>query len=92
MQNVTGTKLTREFQIDLARGAVNEKQRTVELSFSSEAPVERWFGTEILDHSPGAVDLSRLNGSGPLLVDHDTGDQVGVVEEARIGEDRKSVV
>lgn len=84
-----GTKLTREFEIDLTRGAVNEKARTVELSFSSEAPVERWFGTEVLDHSPGAVDLSRLNGSGALLVDHDTADQVGVVEEARIGSDRK---
>lgn len=84
-----GTKLTREFEIDVTRSAVDTKRRTVELSFSSEEPVERWFGTEILDHSPGAVDLSRIDGSGALLVDHDSRDQVGVVESARIGADRK---
>src|SRR6202035_39959 len=28
-----------------------------DISISSEFPVERWFGKEILDHSPDAVDL-----------------------------------
>jgi hypothetical protein len=28
--------------------------RTLELSFSSEAPVERWFGNEVLSHEKGA--------------------------------------
>lgn len=71
------------------RAAVNVEKRTVELSFSSEEPVERWFGYEILDHSPGSADMSRLNSGGALLVDHNTRDQVGVVEEAKIGADRK---
>ena len=38
-------------------GEGNERKFT--LSFSSEEPYERWYGLEILDHSPGAVDLTR---------------------------------
>lgn len=55
-----------------------------EMSFSSETPVPRWFGDEILDHSADAVDLTRAaNGLG-YLVDHDTGDQVGIIENLRL--------
>ena len=75
--------------VEFERAAVDAEKRTVELSFSSEEPVERWFGYEILDHSPGSVDLSRLNAGGALLVEHNTRDQVGVVEEAKVGADRK---
>ncbi len=74
--------------LPLDRAAVNEKTRTVELSFSSETPIDRWFGKEILDHSPGAVRMERLNAGAPVMVDH-RGDQVGVVEGAAIGADRK---
>lgn len=63
----------------------------VELSFSSESPVNRWWGQEILDHSPDAVDLSRLNDGAAYLVNHDWDDQVGVVESARIGPDRRGL-
>jgi phage head maturation protease len=50
--------------------SVNEEDRTIELSFSSEAPYGRWFGDEILSHDPGALDLSRLNDVGVLLFAH----------------------
>lgn len=66
------------------RGSGDEEQRTVELSFSSENPVSRYFGAEILDHSKKAVDLDRLNDSAPLLLNHDPNQQVGVVESAQI--------
>lgn len=69
------------------KAAVKE-DRTVELSFSSEQPVERWFGTETLDHGQASVDLTRLNNGGALLVEHDPSKQVGVVETANIGADR----
>jgi len=80
--------LHRTFEV--ARDAVNTEKRTVELSFSSEEPVERWFGTEILDHSPSSVNLLRLNSGGALLMEHRTGDQIGVVEHARVDSDRKA--
>ena len=77
----TGT-LNRHFSFE--RANVDEDSRTLTLSFSSEAPVERWFGTEVLSHSPGSVDLTRLNSKAGLLANHDLNDQIGVVESATI--------
>ena len=50
--------------------AVSEEGREVELSFSSENPVDRWFGPEILCHDEGCVDLSRLENVGSVLFHH----------------------
>ena len=69
--------------------AVNEEQRTIELAFSSEAEVPRWFGLEVLSHEPGAVVLSRLQDGAPLLLEHDTDHQIGVVESVSIDADRR---
>jgi HK97 family phage major capsid protein len=80
---------TRFLTFELDRASVDKAARTVALSFSSETPVERWFGSEILDHTPSAVRLSRLNNGGALLMDHDRSDQIGVVESATIGKDKK---
>ena len=78
--------LQRSFAVD--RAAINAEARTVELSFSSEEPYERWFGTEILDHAPSSVRLGRLKNGGAVLVNHDLGDQVAVVEKVSVGSDR----
>ncbi len=61
-------------------GEGNERKFT--LSFSSEEPYERWFGLEILDHSPGAVDLQRINQIGCLLFNHNRDAVVGKVNRA----------
>lgn len=82
-----GEKFERSF--DVKRETVNVEARTVELSFSSEMPVRRWFGDEILGHNPGECDLTRLNSGAAFLCDHNTRDQVGVVESATIGQDKK---
>ena len=72
-------------QAELFRsGAINEADRTVDVSFSSELPVLRMFGAEILDHSSvECADLARLRAGGAVLVDHE-GDQVGCVMDAAI--------
>ena len=67
---------------------IDEEKRTVKLSFSSEEPVQRWDGEEILDHSPSSVRLERLKKGGPVLVDHDPTDHIGVVENVSIDADR----
>lgn len=57
------------------------------LSFpaSSEAPVNRYFGTEVLSHDASAIVMDRLSaGAAPLLFNHDWSDPVGMVEGARI--------
>lgn len=60
-----------------------------EIAISSEAPYERWFGVEVLRHSKESVDLSRLgDGRHPLLLNHDTGNQIGVVKSVRIDADK----
>jgi len=81
-----GLTLERAFLFE--REKIDEETRTVELAFSSEAPYERWWGIEILDHSKSAVDLTRLKSGGPLLCDHDSRDQIGVIESVRIDDDR----
>jgi HK97 family phage major capsid protein len=71
------------------QATVDKEARTVELSFSSEEPYQRYFGQEILGHKPEECRLGRLNSGGALLCDHNVKDQVGVVESAFIGQDRK---
>jgi HK97 family phage major capsid protein len=74
----------------LQRERVDRETRTVELALSSEEPYDRWWGREVLSHDRAAVRLGRLNsGAHPLLVDHNTRDQVGVIEKAWLGDDRK---
>lgn len=63
---------------------VDETARTVEVSFSSEEPVDRYWGLEILDHASKSCDLARLKSAGPVLMDHNRRDQVGVVEKVWI--------
>lgn len=68
---------------------VDAEARTIEFSFSSEYPVDRWFGKEILSHDTGAADLSRLNDGGVLLWNHDTDKVIGVIESAEVRDDKK---
>lgn len=75
--------------LQIRKDKIDEEKRTVELSFSSEEPYERWWGTEILDHGKGSVKLDRMKNGAPFLVDHNTRDQVGVIEKAFIGSDRR---
>ena len=60
------------------------EDRTYEFPFSSEFPVARYFGNEILSHEASAADLSRLNDGAPLLFNHNPDRVIGVVEGARI--------
>lgn len=84
----TGERQSRFFAVE--RSAIDEQARTVELAFSSEQAVERSFGPEVLDHSETAMRLGRLRDGGPVLVEHDASDHVGVIEEVAIGPDRKA--
>lgn len=81
-RNPIGEPIRRDFKVD--RAAVNAEARTVELCFASEAPVERWFGSEVLDCKPTSVRMDRLNNGAALLVNHDPCEQIGVVESARV--------
>lgn len=64
--------------------AADDNERQVQLSFSSEEPYERWYGTEILSHKDGAVDLSRLNEIGCVLFNHDRDQVIARIDKAWI--------
>jgi HK97 family phage major capsid protein/HK97 family phage prohead protease len=86
MRDLEGQTYRRAAQLD---GSAISEERTMEFSFSSEYPVQRYFGTEVLSHDRGAVDLSRLADGAPLLFNHDTSRVVGVVERAWLDGDKK---
>lgn len=71
--------LTRRGSVDSASNVL-----TFDASLSSEQPVMRWFGEEVLDHSPGAVDLSRAADGLPLLINHDQNQLVGRVDNLHL--------
>jgi HK97 family phage major capsid protein len=76
------------------REAINEEERTIELSFSSEEPYERWTGQhgrylEVLGHNEDEIDQTFIaSGRAPLLADHDPLKQIGVVEAVQLSDGR----
>ena len=74
---------------EVADFTVSEDERSIEFPFSSEYPVARYFGNEILQHDERSVDLARLNDSAPLLFNHDPNKVIGVVERAWIDGKKK---
>ena len=85
IRQIEGQQLQRSLAVDI--GTLDTEQRTVEVAVSSEYPVRRWFGMEVLDHSPDSIDLTRLHAGAPLLDQHWR--QIGVVEKAWLDGDRK---
>jgi HK97 family phage major capsid protein/HK97 family phage prohead protease len=65
------------------------EDRSFEFPFSSEYPVARYFGNEVLSHDKEAADLARLNDGAPLLFNHNPDKVVGVVERAWIDGSKK---
>nr|DAH89364.1 MAG TPA: major capsid protein [Caudoviricetes sp.] len=67
-------------------GEGNERKFT--LSFSSEEPYNRWWGTEILSHTDNAVDLDRLNSIGVVLYNHNRDKVIGKILRAWVDGNR----
>jgi len=86
MKQKDNEHLTRSFFMGLR--AVDEEKRTAEVSFSSEEPYQRWDGLEILDHSDGCVDMSRLKNIGCVLFNHDRNKVIGQIISADIKDKR----
>jgi len=81
-QEIKLPALWRTAEITLRSDGEDSASDTVELTFSSEEPYERWFGVEILGHTAGEVNLGWMaSGRAPLLVDHDArvDNQVGTL-------------
>ena len=46
--------------LTLDRAQANDETRTVPAALSSELPVSRWFGQEVLAHEESAIDMARI--------------------------------
>lgn len=69
---------------------IDEEKRVVRVGVSSEEPVKRESGMEVIDHRAGSMNLDFLNsGRAPLLLDHDMERQIGVVESVELDEDAR---
>lgn len=84
-----GRSLTGKYQRAEVTTFDEVQERTYEFPFSSEFPVARYFGNEILSHDANAADLSRLNDGAPLLFNHNPDKVIGVVERAYIDDKRR---
>jgi HK97 family phage major capsid protein len=60
------------------------EKHTLTYVLSTENPVERWYGFEILEHSASAIDTERLADGMPQLFNHDTDKHIGAIESYRI--------
>ena len=67
--------------MEMEAKTIDEDTRRVRIAISSDEPVSRSFGMEVLEHSEEAINLSFLaSGRAPLLLDHDPEKQIGVIE------------
>lgn len=66
----------------LSTRELQEDKRLIQVSFSSEQPYPRWFGTEILEHDPDSIDFTRLNNVGVSLFNHNPNIVIGIPEES----------
>ncbi len=83
-KKVETAALYRSFDFD--QRAVDEDARTVTVTFSTEEPVERWFGREILDHKPSSVRMDRMKSGAAVLLEHRRDQHIGTVESVKISE------
>ena len=84
MKRDRNARLFREFAISEAK---KNDDRTLQLSFSSEKPYDRWFGPEVLLHEEEAVDLTRLQEIGVLLWNHHSDIPIGQVTDVALDEE-----
>ena len=77
--------------IDLSKASyIDEENRTVRIGVSSEQPVSRSFGLEVLDHKRESIDTAFMDSkTAPFLLDHDMSQVIGVVEDFKIDETAK---
>lgn len=90
MERLDRSEMVKRYHSFDADRAVDEETRRVRIGVSSEEPVERDFGMEVIDHSRESMNLDFLNsGRAPLLLDHDMTKQIGVVETVEMDEDAR---
>jgi HK97 family phage major capsid protein len=84
--------LYRTATLQVVRAADGKSDPEITVALSSDTPIERsdWWGErwiEILEHSKDAIDFTRAKQGLPLLLNHNTDQQVGRIENLKAGDD-----
>ncbi|MCH9026081.1 MAG: phage major capsid protein [Proteobacteria bacterium] len=74
----------RSVSLDSREVHLDEDKRTIQVAFSSEASIRRWFGIEVLGHGADEVSLDRFHDGAAVLVNHELNEHIGVIERAWI--------
>ena len=94
-QGIKGQIFERSFKLTAAANAANRAEGEngairFHASLSSEEPVERFFGTEILVHEADAIDLTRASDNGlMLLYNHDVDRPIGRIKNVALTERKR---
>jgi HK97 family phage major capsid protein len=75
--HVIGKRHFRSTKVDRAK--IDAEAETIPMTFSSDYPVVRWWGIEVLSHAPEAMVLDRWKQGAPFLKNHDSYDQRGII-------------
>src|SRR3972149_3990532 len=82
--------LKRQIKFDRIERIKESGDLLIDMAFASEEPVERWWGTEILDMNDKSVRLGRLNDGASILYNHNPDDLRGVhvIDSVAIDKDK----
>lgn len=81
LQRLLGKPLRRAIVVERAELETDDETQTIKnISLSSDAPIEGWYGKLILNHAPACIRLERLRTGGQFLCDHDRTKLAGLIE------------
>ena len=84
--------LFRRFETPVLEIRKEGDKKTLRFPASSEIPLERWYGKEILVHDKKSVRLMRaVAGAMPLLFNHDIDYPIGMITDASVKDGRLMV-
>jgi len=84
MKDIKGQTFERTFHVEAIRNEDDGGKR-YRASLSSEAPVTRFFGDEVLVHDADAINLERAAGSGlMMLYNHDVDRPLGRIKNVEL--------
>ena len=66
------------------RNAIGTREEDGSISISSDRPIDMGGIYEVLDHGPGAIDLSLANQGLSVLMNHNREDSVAIAENPRV--------
>jgi HK97 family phage major capsid protein len=87
MKKVMSRRRPQHFAVEALERAEGQEWTLYRIAASSEEPVQRWYGSEVLSHKRGSVDLARFKLGASVRDEHD-GPVVGVIERATVDDDR----